>query len=246
MTIVFFVLVFVCEVIGTISGFGSSVLIVPLAIAFVGNKNALALTGFLFIASSSIKLLLFRKSIDWRLLWKMGPVAVASTLIGAYLNSRSDSRWANLTMAIALIAFAVVSFVTKKKTQLEPSNRNLLIGGAASGFLTGFIGTGGAVRGATLAGFGLSKDVFVATSAAIDLGGDIGRTVVYLAEQYLERRYLWYIPLLLALAYAGNVAGKLILNRIPQRAFEKVVLLLILLTGAGMLYGSLSGKTLVR
>ena len=86
---------------------------------------------------------------------------------------------------------------------MKPTNFNAISGGAIAGFLAGFIGTGGAIRGATLAAFDLKKEVFVSTSAGIDLAVDLSRTVIYLWNGYLDKKYFWFIPVLLVLAYAG-------------------------------------------
>jgi hypothetical protein len=48
--------------------------------------------------------------------------------------------------------------------RIEQTNFNLYTGGVISGFMAGLIGTGGAIRGVTLAAFGLEKDIFIATS----------------------------------------------------------------------------------
>ncbi|RTZ02748.1 hypothetical protein EKL98_12880 [Flavobacterium bomense] len=60
-TILFFLLVFVSEIIGTISGFGSSVFFVPLAGMVFDFKSTLALTGTLHIFSTSAQVCMFRK-----------------------------------------------------------------------------------------------------------------------------------------------------------------------------------------
>lgn len=139
-------------------------------------------------------------------------------------------------MGLFLVAFAI-TFLVNKELKFKPSNFNAIVGGAVAGFLAGLIGTGGAVRGATLAAFDLPKGTFVGTSAGIDLAVDLSRTVVYLKNGYLGKEFYWYIPVLLVLAYAGAYVGKKLLNFIPQVIFKKTVLILILGVGLAMIYG---------
>lgn len=243
--IIFLILILICEAIGTVSGFGASVFLVPLASIFFDLQTALVLSSIVFIFSSVSKIFLFRNHLDWTLIWKIGIPSVAFTIIGAYLNDKWSLKYAELAMGIFLIFFAITCLV-KENLQLKTDNINSIGAGVTSGFLTGFIGTGGAVRGAALSAFNLPKNVFVSTSASIDLGGDISRTVVYIANGYLNRNYYWYIPLFLVLAWLGTFLGKKILNHIPQSIFKKVVLIFIVLIGTFMIFGIITGKKVAR
>ena len=73
--------------------------------------------------------------------------------------------------------------------------------------MAGLVDTGGAVRGLTLAAFNLPKEVFVATSAAIDMGIDVARTLVYAGNGYLHLHDLALAPLLALVAMAGTWIG---------------------------------------
>lgn len=96
--------------------------------------------------------------------------------------------------------------------------------------MAGLIGTGGAIRGLTLTAFNLEKDIFIATSALIDLGVDSSRTVVYFLNGYLEKEFLITIPVLIVISFIGSWVGKLILHKVPQQMFRIFVLVLIVLT----------------
>jgi uncharacterized protein len=244
-TILFFILAFLSEIVGTLSGFGSSVFFVPLAAMLFDFKTTLALTGILHIFSTTAQVYMFRKEINWNLLLKIGIPSVVFVLIGAALNDAVELKYAELAMGIFLIMFSI-TFLWKKRLKLKPSNFNAITGGAVAGFLAGLIGTGGAIRGATLAAFNLPKGAFVGTSAGIDLGVDFSRTVVYLWNGYLQSKYYWYIPVLMILAYSGAYIGKKILNLIPEKIFKKVVLVLILFTGLLMVYGFVVNKQFIR
>jgi uncharacterized membrane protein YfcA len=108
--------------------------------------------------------------------------------------------------------------------KIQQTNFNLYTGGVISGFLAGLIGTGGAIRGITLAAFGLEKDVFIATSALIDLGVDSSRAVVYILQGYFLQEHLILIPFLVVIAVVGSYLGKRILAYIPEKYFHYVVL----------------------
>jgi uncharacterized membrane protein YfcA len=104
-------------------------------------------------------------------------------------------------------------------------------GRGLAGFLAGVIGTGGAIRGMALAAFDLEKSVFVATSAAIDSGVDFSRAIVYLRANYLSSAFYWYVPGLLLVAFVGSYVGKIALNKLHQKNFRRIVLVLVFLIG---------------
>lgn len=100
-----------------------------------------------------------------------------------------------------------------------------------SGFSAGLLGTGGAIRGLTMAAFNLEKSVFIATSAFIDFLIDFSRTFVYYYNGFIHNHDLIYVPFLLVIGLVGTAIGKKILNYIPQDKFKKLSLSLILIIG---------------
>jgi len=114
-----------------------------------------------------------------------------------------------------------------------------VIGGSLSGFTAGFLGTGGAIRGITMAAFNLEKSIFVATSATIDFGIDLTRSFVYFFNGYITKEILIYIPFLFVIGFVGTWIGQKILNKIPQDKFKKLSLVFILLIGIFSLWNSI-------
>jgi hypothetical protein len=133
-----------------------------------------------------------------------------------------------------LIAFSLFVFF-KPAFQLPVTNGSAIAGGTVSGFLAGFIGTGGAIRGMSLAAFNLEKNIFIATSAAIDFFVDLSRTVVYARNGYFQMEHLVYVPFLLIAAFGGSYIGKKLLLKISQEQFRKIVLVFLFVIGVVML-----------
>ncbi len=224
--IYFFILAFVAEVIGTISGFGSSILFVPLASMFFDFKAVLAITAVFHVFSNLSKIYLFKIGIQKDIVLQLGIPAVVFVIIGALLTNIIPQKEIELVMNIVLVLLSVfLIFNTEKK--LEQSNKNLIVGGVSSGFLAGLVGTGGAIRGLVLAAFSLEKDSFLATSALIDLGVDFSRAIVYISSGYFLKEFLIFIPFLILISIAGSYIGKLVLNKMPQKYFRNIVLIVI-------------------
>ncbi len=223
----FVLLAFLSEIIGTVSGFGSSILFVPVASLFFDFKTVLGITAVFHVFSNISKITLFRQGINKHIAIKLGIPAVAFVLLGAWLTTFLPARPLQLMMNVGLVVLSVYLAINFNKT-IKQSNSNLYIGGAASGFLAGLTGTGGAVRGITLAAFGLPKDVFIATSALIDLGVDSSRAAIYVGNGYFKVEHLILIPFLIIISIAGSYVGKLILARTSEKAFKYIVLVVII------------------
>lgn len=219
----FFLLALLAEIIGTISGFGSSILFVPLASFFLNFKLVLGITAVFHVFSNLSKIVLFQKGIDKNIALKLGIPAVLFVIIGAYLTQVIPLKVIELSMNLIILGLTIV-LISGAGKKIKQSNFNLYSGGILSGFLAGLIGTGGAIRGITLAAFGLEKDAFIATSALIDLGVDTSRAAVYILQGYFLQEHLILIPFLIVIAILGSYVGKKILVYIPEKSFHYVVL----------------------
>ncbi len=225
----FYVLALLCEVIGTVSGFGSSILFVPLASMFFEFKYVLGITAVFHVFSNLSKIYFFHKGIDKKILLQLGIPAILFVALGAFLTTFINQKKLELAMNIMLLALSIyLVFNINKK--LKMSNKNLVIGGVASGFLAGLVGTGGAIRGLVLASFSLEKNVFLATSALIDLGVDSTRAVIYINNGFFKKEFLITIPFLIAVSIMGTWIGKRILAHVNEVLFRYIVILTIIAT----------------
>ncbi len=227
----FFILALLAEILGTVSGFGSSILFVPLASLFLDFKVVLGITAVFHVFSNVSKIYLFQTGIDKKIALKLGVPAVISVIIGALLTHYIPQKQAELGMNVVIFGIAIYLLLGGQK-KIKQTDTNLYVGGGISGFLAGLIGTGGAIRGLTLSAFQLPKDIFIATSALIDMGVDSSRAIIYVANGYFTKEYIVFIPFLIGISIIGSYLGKQILKKIPEKVFHDLVLGIILLISA--------------
>jgi len=223
----FIFLALIAEVIGTVGGFGSSVFFVPIANFYFDFETVLGLTAMFHVASNLSKIAQFRKGLNKRLIIYLGVPAVLFVIIGGLLAKYVNKEYLELSLGIFLIILSLL-FLIKKNLVVKDGNKEAILGGTLSGFLAGLLGTGGAVRGLTMAAFNLEKNIFIATSAVIDFGVDFTRTIVYFMNGFILVEYLVYVPFLVVIGWVGTWLGKRILNHIPQERFKRLSLFLIL------------------
>lgn len=226
----FLLLSLVAEIFGTIGGFGSSVFFVPIANFYFDFESVLGLTAIYHLSSNLSKIVLFKKGLDKKLLINMGIPSVLFVILGGLLTKVFDNTYLELILGVFLVFLALL-FLIKKQLIINPVKRNAILGGSLSGFSAGLLGTGGAIRGLTMAAFNLEKNVFIATSAFIDFLIDFSRSFVYYYNGFIHKHDLIYVPFLIVIGIVGTAIGKKILNYIPQDKFKQISLSLILVIG---------------
>lgn len=230
----FLILALVAEVIGTIGGFGSSVFFVPLGNFYFDFYSVLGMTAIFHLSSNISKIFLFKKGLDKKLLLYIGVPSVLFVVIGGFLSKMVNSGVLEIVLGVFLVVFSLL-FLIKSEIVVLPSKKNAMIGGTLSGFSAGLLGTGGAIRGLTMAAFNLEKNAFIATSAFIDFMIDFSRTFVYYDNGYIGKQELTYLPFLLVIGFVGTYLGKKILSYIPQEKFRRLSLIFILIIGLATL-----------
>ena len=224
------VLAILAEILGTVGGFGSSLFFVPIATYFLDFYSALGITALFHISSNLVKIGFFRKGFDKKLVFSVGAPALLFVIIGAFLSKYIETKILEFSLAFFLIILSLVLLIFRNLA-LKPTLFNAIGNGVFSGLIAGLIGTGGAIRGLTLAAFDLKIEVFIATSAIIDLMTDSGRSIVYFFNGYIHKEDLYLIPILFLVSIAGTFIGKKILHYISEEQFKSIVLILVLFTG---------------
>jgi uncharacterized membrane protein YfcA len=238
----FLILALFAEILGTVGGFGSSLFFVPIASYFLDFHSVLGITALFHVSSNLAKIAFFRKGFDKKLIIFIGVPAVLFVIAGALISKYIDTKVLEVALASFLIIISSVLLLFKKAA-VSPTTINSIGGGMLSGFMAGLLGTGGAIRGITLASFNLKMEVFIATSAIIDLGIDSSRSIVYYFNGYVHKNALYLIPTLLVVSTVGTFLGKLTLTHISEKQFKTIVLVLVLVVGIVTLIKQIYFKT---
>lgn len=238
--IVFFILGFVSEIIGTMAGFGSSTIFLPLSSYFVDFKTALVLVAIFHLFGNISRVTFFRHGLDKRTLLVFGLPSFALSLVGATLVGDLSQTILKLILGIFLISLSTM-FLVRPKIVFPANTKSLVFGGGISGFIVGLVGTGGALRATFLTGLNISKEKYIATAAVIALCTDATRIPSYVANGFLTEQYYYYIPILFVVALGGSFVGRKIVGRINQTKFKKLVLIAVILASIKFIVDGILG-----
>lgn len=230
--IIIAVVVVIAAFVGTLSGFGSSTILLPVLLLLdVPLAEALLLAGILHWFNDIWKLTLFKKGIKWKLILGFGIPGVLLTYIGARLAFNAPEELLSQILGAFLIGYALF-LIVHHTFKVKPHMGAAVVGGSLSGFFAGIFGLGGAIRGAFLAAYNLPKSVYIATAGAIAFAIDTVRIGTYVTEgAQLRELFWWGLILFIPLSYLGAVIAKKTVNKIPQKYFRAVVALFLLAAG---------------
>jgi uncharacterized protein len=221
--------------IAALTGFGIGSLLTPVLGVEVGTKLAVAAVAIPHFVGTLQRFWMLRRHVERRVVLGFGIMSAAGGLAGALLHTWVSSRALGVVFGVLLI-LASISELTGWIGRRRWGRRAAWVAGAVSGVLGGLVGNQGGIRSASMLGFDVPKESFVATATAIGLFVDAARLPVYLVTQGGEIAGLWRLLLVATAAVMiGTVLGTRLLRRLPQRGFRRVVAVLLLLLGFYMI-----------
>jgi uncharacterized membrane protein YfcA len=218
--------------VAAVAGFGIGSVLTPVLALETGTRLAVAAVAIPHVIGSAQRLWLLRRHVDRRVLLAFGITSAIGGLVGALLQSVVAGPALAVVFGLAVIATGLAE-LTGWMRHVRWSTRAAWVAGLVSGLLGGMVGNQGSVRSASLLGFDVPKESFVATATAIALFVDAARVPVYLVTQGPQILGLW--PILLV-ATAGVLIGTLLgsraLHRIDDTTFHRTVGVALLALGA--------------
>ncbi len=221
--------------VGTLTGFGTSTIMVPVLVTFYALPQTLLLVGIVHWFGDIWKVLLFKRGIRWRLIASFGIPGIAAGVAGGFLVFELPQAFLARGLGALLLGYVGFLFV-KERFKVPSTAFAAAAGGALSGFFAGVFGLGGAIRGAFLAAFDLPKAVYIATAGMIALAVDTVRLATYYAGgTRLEPLLLWGLLAFVPASFVGAKLAEKMVGRIPQQRFRSVIAGFLCLVGLKLL-----------
>lgn len=223
----------VAGAVASLAGFGIGSIMTPLLMLHLDAKIAVAAVSIPHLIATAIRFWMLRASLDRTVLLRFGLTSAAGGLLGALLHTVAGVKTLTIFLGIVLIITGAVGVLG---INLRFGRHAAPVAGFFSGILGGMVGNQGGIRSGAMLGFNLSKEAFIATSTAIGLIVDGARMPVYL---WSEGAKLMPVHTLIVLMTAGVVIGtflgRILLGRIPEPLFKRLVSGLVLLLGIALL-----------
>lgn len=224
-------LTFVASVVGTLSGFGTSTIMVAVLSSFLPLSQTLLFVGIVHIFADLWKMLLFRKGFDWKLIKRFGIPSVVASIIGAWI-SLGIAESVLVRVMGAFLAVYGTFIIVYPAFKVARRRGTAETGGLLSGLVAGLFGIGGPIRGAFLTAYDLPKAVYISTAGAIAFATDIVRVATYVGGgTAMPGNYGRGLPLFIAVSFVGAVVAQKIVNAVSQATFRRIVAVFLALVG---------------
>lgn len=229
------ILTFGASIVGTLTGFGSSTVMVPVVALFYPLPVVLLFVGIIHLFNDFWKIILFRQGINWKLLLGFGVPGIIASFIGASMALSAPEEIMTKILGIVLLGY-VFLIVFEPRFRLPHTFFATGAGGALSGFMAGIFGIGGPVRGMFLSAFNFKKHTYLFTAGATAVFVDLSRIATYAAgDVRLEGVLLWGLLVFIPVSFAGAEVAKKFVDRISQKTFRLLVSLFLFLVGVTLL-----------
>ena len=226
---------FLAGMTASVAGFGIGSFLIPLVSIQTGTKIAIALMSLPHFLGNVVRFWLLKTKVNRGILVRFGFLSAAGGLVGALIHVCFVSGLLQVVFSVMLIVAGVLG-VLQVSDRFRLGKISGSVVGFASGFFGGLVGEQGGIRSVALLGFNIEKEAFIATATATALILDVVRMPVYFVSGFSEVNRFLLVLLLSSLAVvAGTLAGNVVLRRIPQELFKRLVSFLILALGIFML-----------
>ena len=208
-----------------------------------------SLATIVFTSLASVRAHQAHAAVNWQVVRRISPGIVAGTLSGSWLAARMTTSFLKVFFVcfIWLVALQLILDVRPKTTRRLPGSLGLTSAGSLIGVISGLVGIGGGSLSVPfLQMCNLPFRNAIGTSAAIGfpiaLTGAAGYVFNGLAVTVLPPLSLGfiYLPALCGVAAASFMTvpvGARLAHRLPVSGLKRIFALLLIITGAKMLYG---------
>lgn len=233
MEILFFTVVtFLAGILGTITGFGISTVMVPVVLLFLPLPETLLLVGVIHWFGDIWKMYFFKHGFDAKLLFFFAVPGVIMAFVGARMALTLPEILLSRFVGIILVTYVVYLFF-KPDFKLKANMLTAGVGGAGSGFLGGISGVGGgALRAVVLTAFNLPKSAYIFISGLTGFVIDASRiSTYYLGGIRINHSLSLGLILFIPASFLGAYVAKRVVNKIPQKSFRSLISVFLLLIG---------------
>lgn len=217
---------------------GSGTIAVAVFAAVLPAKQSTGTILLLLILADLFAIVIYRRDVNWRALLRLAPAVLVGVLLGVVFLALADDVWVKRTIGVILLAVIVVTLLRRwlVRSATAPDRPHRLAAatyGTLGGFTTMVANAAGPVMSMYFLAARFSVKEFLGTAAWFFFLVNVSK-VPFSAGLGLITAPGLLIDLVLApLVVAGALFGRWWANRLDQKLFERIV---IVVTVVGAVY----------
>jgi uncharacterized membrane protein YfcA len=224
----------VASTVGGVAGFGAGVIMIPVIAWVLGVKATVPVLTVAMFMGNLARVWFSRREVVPGVVLAFLVGAVPSAIGGALLYSRIESEWISRILGGFMLASVPLRrWLTGHGVHIRLGHFPLI--GAVFGGLSAMVGSVGPIMTPFFLGHGLRRGAYVATDALCTVGMYVARGLVFRAHDLLAGPTVAVGLGIGVVMIGGAWAGRLLLDRVSEVGFLRVIEVLLVVFGLQLL-----------
>ena len=213
-----------------VAGFGGGVVALPVLVWVFGVREAIPILSISQVLSTVSRVWLHREAIDWKVVRFFVLGGLPFSVLGSFFFVSIDT-----TLLVRILGVMMLLFVVYTRLPVGRDFNMKLWGfvplGAGTGFGSAFLGIPGPFAAVFYLAYGLAASAYIGTSA-LGMGWiQAPKLIIFGANGLLTPQVLAMGVGLGVIAAASAYLGKIILRRVPEHVFPRIITTMLLISG---------------
>lgn len=231
------VLSFFTSAMGVVAGLGGGVLLIGVMATIFPPAVVIPLHGTVQFGTNISRGVLMRREVAWQLFPAFAVGAGAGAAVGGQLVVSLPTAVLQIVLGLFLL---YVCWVPSPSLGRAYSAPKFFILGAAGSLLSMFVGATGTILSPFIRAASRDRHEYVATIAVLMALVHGLKAAVFGMLGFVFAAYLPLMLAMIATASLGNVFGRSVLKRMPERLFQRVFQIVLTLLSLRLFYAGLS------
>jgi uncharacterized membrane protein YfcA len=217
-----------------VAGFGGGVVALPVVIWVFGVREAIPILAISQLLSTASRVWLHREGINWPVVRHFTLGALPMAVLGSFFFISVDASVLVRILGVMMLLFVVYTWL--------PIGRNFTMKlwgfaplGAVTGFGSAFLGLPGPFAAVFFLAYGLSASPYVGTFALGMTLIQVVKLIIFSTSDLLTIKVLLLGLGLGAIGVVTAYLGRLILQRVPEKVFPRIITAMLLVSGIMLL-----------
>lgn len=232
--IILFTVSFLAATISGAAGFGGALILLPVLTNIVGIKSAVPILTIGQLFGNASRVWFGRYELKWEAIIFFLLGAIPLTILGSYLFADIDNNKIKTGIGVFLILLVISRRIKIKRIKF--GNKEMLVGGGLTGFLSGLAGSAGPLGAAFFIMLNLTTTAYVASEAFTALIMHLTKTIIYNKFSLIGQTELYYGLFIGIAMILGSWTGKKIIEKLSRKKFILLVEILLIASGLQLIW----------
>ena len=191
-------------------------------------RDAIGLALLYLIAGDIAAMCVHHRNADYRKMFMMLPAIIIGIMLAGITLQYSNNSILSLLIGVSIIVLVIIGYFREQITPF--AMKHMFWVRNSSGILAGFTTTIGNIAGPVISVYflllDLKKETFVATTALFFIIVNTIKLPLYFALDIFKVYYLSHYAVTVPLVFIGAFYGKRLVQWLPQKLFNNIILLL--------------------